>query len=192
MAASQSDLTCIMDESRYKKYNTLENLYKCPWFFGELSEENAKEILEEAKQNDENSEVKTIIFLKTGFDDIKQHHFTIVLGCLSQHNPNGQPQFILREKFSSWNYPTFENLVMRKNPFSLEELATVKTATSGVNPETLKLPKMIEDEVKKYQAFIKTSMSSLSILALILEVQLYSTWTWPQDQSYQRLYLKSD
>ena len=173
-----------MAASQFEKYNTLENLYKCPWFFGELSEENAKEILEEAKQNDENSEAKTIIFLKTDFDDIKRHHFIIVLGRLSQHNPNGQPQFYLYEKFSSWKYSIFENLVMRKNPFSLEELATVKTATSGVNPETLKLPKMIEDEVKKYQAFIKTSMSSLSILALILEVQLYSTWTWPQYQSY--------
>ena len=56
----------------------------------------------------------------------------------------------------SWEYTIFDNLVMRKNPFSLEELATVKTATSGVNPETLKLPKMIEDKVKNYQAFIKT------------------------------------
>ena len=40
----------------------LEDLYKYPWFFGELSEENAKEILEEAMQNDEKSEPKTIIF----------------------------------------------------------------------------------------------------------------------------------
>ena len=92
MAASQSDLTCIMDESRYKKYNTLENLYKCPWFFGEFSEENAIEILKEAKQNDENSEAKSIIFLKT----VKRHHFTIVLGRLSRQNPNDQPQFYLR------------------------------------------------------------------------------------------------
>ena len=152
MAASQSDLTCIMDESRYKKYNTLENLYKCPWFFGEFSEENAIEILKEAKQNDENSEAKSIIFLKT----VKRHHFTIVLGRLSRQNPNDQPQFYLHENYLSWEYTIFDNLVMRKNPFSLEELATVKTATSGVNPETLKLPKMIEDKVKNYQAFIKT------------------------------------
>ena len=64
---------------------------------------------------------------------------------------------------------------MRKNPFSLEVLTTVKIATSGVNPETLKLPKMIEDEVKKYQAFIKTPMSSECIEICILEVRLYST-----------------
>ena len=50
----------------------LEDLYKCPWFFGELSEENAKEILEEAKQNDNNSESKTIVFLKSRIDDIKK------------------------------------------------------------------------------------------------------------------------
>ena len=63
---------------------------------------------------------------------------------------------------------------MRKNPFSLEVLTTVKIATSGFNPETLKLPRMIEDEVKKYQAFIKTSMSSECIWICILEVGLYS------------------
>ena len=33
----------------------LQDLYKCPWFFGELSEGDAKEILVEAKKNDENS-----------------------------------------------------------------------------------------------------------------------------------------
>ena len=50
----------------------LEDLYKCPWFFGELTEENAKEILKEAKQSNNNSESKTIIFLKSSFDDIKR------------------------------------------------------------------------------------------------------------------------
>ena len=105
------------------------------------------------------------------------------MGHLSQYSPNGQPQFYLH---NNHNFAILRNLVMRKNPFSLEELTAVKTPTSGVNPVTLKLPKMIEDEVKKYQAFIKTSMSSLLILALILEVQLYSTWTWPQYLSYQR------
>ena len=62
---------------------------------------------------------------------------------------------------------------MRKNPFSLEKLATVKTAISGIIPETLKLPKKIENELKKYQAFIKTSKSSLVVWACILEVGLY-------------------
>ena len=42
----------------------LEDLFKCPEFFGELSEENAKEILREAFQNDKNSRRKSILFLK--------------------------------------------------------------------------------------------------------------------------------
>ena len=41
----------------------LEDLYKSPWFFGELSEEKAKEILVEAMQNDGNSKAKSILFL---------------------------------------------------------------------------------------------------------------------------------
>ena len=65
---------------------------------------------------------------------------------------------------------------MRKNPFSLEKLTAVKIATSGVNPETLKLPKMIKNEVKKYQAFFKTlgyrvfimDMDSISLLPEIV------------------------
>ena len=82
------------------KDKNLEVLYKYSWFFGELSEENAKEILEEAKQNDEKSEAKTIVFLKTSFDDIKQNHFTIVLGHLSQHVLNGQPQFYFYDSYT--------------------------------------------------------------------------------------------
>ena len=173
MAVSQSDWTCITDKLM-KKNNTLEDLYKCPWFFGVLSEENAKEILKEAKQNDESSEAKSVIFLKTGFNDIKQHHFTIVLGRLSRHSPNGQPQFYLH---GNYHLSDLDNLVMRKNPFSLEKLAMVKTAISGVIPETLRLPKNIKNELKKYQAFIKTSKSSLCVWACILEVELYSTYS---------------
>ena len=43
---------------------TLEDLYLCPGFFGELTIENAKEILKEALQNDETSKGKAILFLK--------------------------------------------------------------------------------------------------------------------------------
>ena len=151
------------------KGKNLEDLYKYPWFFGEVSEENAKEILEEAKQNDEKSEAKTIIFLKTSFNDIKQNHFTIVLGHLSQHALNGQPQFYFDE-----NYPfsILQNLVMRKNPFPLEELVKVKIATSVVNPKTLKLPKMIKDVVKKYHDLNDPS----SITLCIREVELISKY----------------
>ena len=151
------------------KNQNLEDLYKYPWFFGELSEEKAKEILEEAMQNDEKSEAKTIIFLKTSFDDIKQNHFTIVYGHLSQHALNGQPQFYFYE-----NYPCsiLQDLVMRKNPFSLQELVQVKTATSVVDLKTLRLPKMIKDEVKKYHDVNDTS----SITSCVAVVELISKY----------------
>ena len=166
-----------MKTSESWKNLKLQDLYKCPWFFGELSEENAKEILVEAKQNDENcsdfSECKTILFLRTGFDDIKENYFTIALGHLVQYDGfNDQPRFYFYEDYSviiramlSCN----KNLVMRKNPFSLQELGKVKTAASGVNPETLKLPMMIKDEVKKYQTVSDTSINNC-----IAEVQLSS------------------
>ena len=160
-----------MVPSQSWKNKNLEDLYKYPWFFGELSEENAKEILVEAKKNDTNSEAKSIIFLRTDFDDIKKIHFNIVLGHLSQHDTIGQPHFYLHE--NPYPYTIIENLVMRTNPFSLEELATVKTVISGVDPESLRLPKMIEDELKTNQAFIKTSKSSMCIAGCILEVRLF-------------------
>jgi hypothetical protein len=50
----------------------------------------------------------------------------------------------------SVKFNPFRNSVVRTNPFSLEELALVKTATSEINVETLKLPKMITDEIEKY------------------------------------------
>ena len=61
------------------------------------------------------------------------------------------------------------NAALKKNPFSLEELGKVKAAASGVNPETLKLPMMIKDEVKKYQTVSDTSINNC-----IAEVQLSS------------------
>ena len=169
-----------MVPSQYGNSKNLDDLYDCPWFFGVLSEEKAKEILEETMKNDNNSKAKTIIFLKSGFDNLKKiQFFTIVLGHLSQYSPNGQPQFYLH---NNHNFSILRSLVMRKNPFSLEVLTTVKIATSGVNLETLKLSKMIENEVKKYQAFIKTSMSTECIEICILEVRLYShsllEWIW--------------
>ena len=145
----------------------LDDLYKCPWFFGEISEDEAKEILTEAKQNDENSVSKTIFFLKTVLWSPDQQrlkgkkHFTIVSGHLWQHDHNVQPQFTFRHEhicFSAINAVKknpFKNSVMRKNPFSLEELAKVKTATSVVNMETLEwIPKM---KSKNIRLLIKVS-----------------------------------
>ena len=151
----------------------LDDLYKCPWFFGEISEEEAKEILTEAKQNDENSVSKTIFFLKTVLWSPDQprlkgkKHFTIVSGQLWQHDTNVQPQFTIRHEhiwFSAINsvkQNPFKNSVMRKNPFSLEELAKVKTVTSGVNVKTLVLPEKIKDELKKYQALNESFISAM-------------------------------
>ena len=165
-----------MEASESWKNMNLQDLYKCPWFFGELSEEDAKEILVEAKKNDEHSDGKIILFSKTVFDEIKKDHFTIVSGHLLEHDINGEPienggvdgivirgrqhQFYFFEDdwytaiCSVWE--PFKNLIMRKYHFSLEELAKVKIATSGVDLESLYLPIMIKDELKKYQDLNKT------------------------------------
>ena len=162
----------------------LEDLYKSPWFFGEISEEEAKKILVEAKRNDGNLKAKRILFFKTVFLGCPcqsrfnmKKCFTVVDGKISKHDLNGQPQFNFTEGI--WfpvliavrNSP-FKNSVMRKNPFSLEELANVKTATSGVNVETLKLPKTIEDEIKKYQALNELFLSA--IIAHKFEIEVNS------------------
>ena len=150
----------------------LEDLYKSPWFFGKISEEKAKKILVEAMQNDGNSKAKSILFLKTVLYSASQprlngkKHFTVVNGQLWQHDLNGQPQFIFHEDIwfiavKAVNNDPFENSVMRKNPFSLEELANVKIATSGVNVENLVLPEKIKDELKKYQAFNDSFISEI-------------------------------
>ena len=165
----------------------LEDLYKSPWFFGEISEEEAKKILVEARQNDENLKAKSIFFFKTGLWPNMKKYFTIVDGQIAKHDLNGQPQFNFTEGIwwpvllavrnspfkNSRNFSSPPNYsAVRKNPFSLEELANVKTATSGVNVETLKLPKMIEDEIKKYQAFNKIFLSA--IIAHKFEIEVNS------------------
>ena len=161
-----------MDASKPWENLNLEDLYKSPWFFGELSEEEAKKILVEAKQNDGNLKAKSILFLKTVLWSPSQprlngkKHFTVVDGQIWQHDLNGQPQFIFYEDIwflvkKAVKTNPFKNSVMRENPFSLEELANVKTATSGVSVETLKLPKMIEDEIKKYQALNESFLSAI-------------------------------
>ena len=47
-----------------------------------------------------------------------------------------------------------DHAALRKNPFTLEEMAKVKIATSGVDLESFYLPTMIK-ELKKYQDFNK-------------------------------------
>ena len=152
-----------MAASKPRENINLEDLYRCHWFFGELSEEKAKEILIEARKKEPNAEVKSILFLKTVvWRPSGQKHFTLVSGhilCQGKklYDPNSQHLFIFKENLwstiiGSVKINPFYNSVVRTNPFSLEELALVRTATSKINVETFKLPKMITDEIEKYQA----------------------------------------
>ena len=148
----------------------LEGLFNCPWFFGKLSRENATEILNEAVTNDGESLLKEIIFLETKLvtnpwsHDIGQNRLAIIQAIRRKGPEDIQPKFYFSEIIKSqWDYISgddvwnwrFGNIqewnVVRKNPFSLEVLAAVKAASCGFNLETQRLPRMIKEEVKKYQ-----------------------------------------
>jgi hypothetical protein len=145
--------------------HNLEGLFNCPWFHGELSREDATEILNEAVTNDGKSVHKRIIFLETKpwSDDIRQNRFVLMQGIRNKGPDDIQPKFYFYEIIDYWNLifrinpihqynPINQEWnVVRKNPFSLQVLAAVKAATCGFNLETLRLPRMIKDEVKKYQ-----------------------------------------
>ena len=137
----------------------LEGLFNRAWFHGELSREDAIEILNEAVTNDGESVHKRILFLETKPwpHDIGQNRFVLMQGirckCHVCHD-DIQPKFYFDEIIHNWNLIFRINQewnVVRKNPFSLQVLAAVKAATCGFNLETLRLPRMIKDEVKKYQ-----------------------------------------
>ena len=70
-------------------------------------------------------------------------------------NPN---QFYFTESYLQIAHEIFRPnfAALRKNPISLEEMAKVKIATSGVNLESLYLPFRIKGELKKYQDLNKT------------------------------------
>ena len=93
--------------------------------------------------------------LKTVTDDTGKDNFTIVFGCFLTQNPN---QFYFTESYLQIAYEIFRPnfAALRKNPISLEEMAKVKIATSGVNLESLYLPPRIKGELKKYQDLNKT------------------------------------
>ena len=144
----------------------LEGLFNCPWFHGELSREDAIEIINEAVTNDGESVHKTILFLETNpwSHDNGQNRFAIMQAIRSKGPDDIQPKFYFSEIIKSqWDYISgddvwnwrFGNIqewnVVRKNPFSLEVLAAVKAASCGFKLETQRLPRMIEEEVKKYQ-----------------------------------------
>ena len=168
-----------MDAPKPWKNVNLRDLYNCPWFFGQLSEENATKILTEALQNNGNLGVKIILFLKTVKMPSGQNQFTLVSGHTWQHDVNSKPWVIFLDDEnvcynainSALNNPLKNELVKRKNPFSLEELAKVSKATSGVIMETLVLPKPIKDELKKYQALNETFISAVISNKLQFEVK---------------------
>ena len=146
----------MASQSYCPKDHNIEGLFKCPWFYSELSRDDATEILNEAVKNDGES-WRDIIFLETVSDDIGQNRFTITIGTRVK-NPNDiQPRIYFRAHGNGMYYCILDNdfnwrRVVRKNPFSLEVLAAVKVVAScGFNLETLGLPKMIKEEVSKYQ-----------------------------------------
>ena len=111
-------------------------------------------ILNEAVANDGESVYKRILFLETNplSDDIGQNRFAIMLAYRRKGPDDIQPEFIFYETMFNMLFGIFREWnVVRKNPFSLEVLATVKVASSGFNLETQGLLRMIEEEVTKYQ-----------------------------------------
>ena len=149
----------MASQSSRDQNQNLEGLFKCPWFYGELSREDATEILNEAVKNDGESWFKGILFLETVSDDIGQNRFALI-AAKGEKGPNDSQPFISFNEISfSWlfHYCIRENVsnrsfaIVRKKPYSLEVLAAVKVASCGFNLETLGLPKMIKEDVKKYQ-----------------------------------------
>ena len=138
-------------QSSRDQNQNLEGLFKCPWFYGELSREDATETLNEAGKNVGESWPKDILFLETVSDDFGQNRFALI-AAFNQ----GQPLITFTEISCSWLFrywirEHFTYDVVRKKPFSLEVLAAVKVASCGFNLETVGLPRMITRDVKKYQ-----------------------------------------
>ena len=174
-----------LKESKYLKERTLEGLFRSPFFFGELTRENAIQILNEALKCDGESWYKSILFLETVSDDIGQNRFAIVRATRdtvqfsTRRGPHDiiQPEIYFREIASLWDwtwtvhstvdqfctgsttreYRTWKWNIVRKTPFSLEVLAAVKVATCGFNLETLGLPRRIEKESKSIKISLKQS-----------------------------------
>ena len=135
----------------------LEGLFNCPHFYGELSKDDATEILNEAVANDGESLDKRILYLETthslGRTYWKFNYFEIMEAVRIKRPDDIQPKFRFTE-IQEWNYLVYQtgstpHYVERKNPFSLQVLATVKAASC--NLETQQLPTRIEEEVQRYQ-----------------------------------------
>ena len=140
----------------YYKGLTLKQLFDTPWFFGEISEERAKTILMEASENDGRT-VKRMIFLKA---DGQSNKLRLFFGSLNYSNSEANHFFFGENHINFWCHgnPTcpgrfIGTMVMRKEIFKLQELLMVNVVDSGVNSESLKIPLMLKQEVKKYQDY---------------------------------------
>ena len=142
--------------SNSNKDVTLKQLFDTRWFFGEISEERAKAILMEASENDGRT-VKNMIFLKAVGQSNKLRLF---FGSLDYSNSEANHFFFGENHINFWCHGNpscpdgfIETMVMRKEVFKLRELLMVKVVDSGVDPETLKIPLTLKQEIKKYQDF---------------------------------------
>ena len=96
-------------------------------------------------------------------NDTGKEHFTIVCAAFNPNYPTNQ--LVLIEPYAQWIFFQKMFATVRKNPFSLETLAKVKMATSGVNLEGESfsfIPTKIKNELKKYQDVNTTFKSGLA------------------------------
>ena len=92
-------------------------------------------------------------------------HFTIAVASFLPDYPDQlhlceNDRYVIPHEIFRRNFAA-----VRKNPFSLEKLAMVKMATSGVNleGETFSfIPTKIKDEIKKFQDFNTKFKSGLA------------------------------
>ena len=99
-----------------------------PWFFGEISREDAIQILNEAEKNDGESWAswgKSMLFLETVLDDIGQNRFAIIQGTITKDPHDNQPIIHFTEIshqghwFSHWFPGTY---VVRKKKLFLRSI----------------------------------------------------------------------
>ena len=84
-------------------------------------------------------------------NNIGQNRFAMIAGTMEKLTYDIQSKISFTEFDNLWRLWDLPWGVERKNPFSLEVLAAVKVASLGFNLETLGLPRMIKEEVRKYQ-----------------------------------------
>ena len=154
---------------------TFEELFNTPWFFGEMTEENAKAILMEASENDGKT-VKRMIFMKA----IGQNSLALFFGSISFFK--GKADFSFGENhLNFWHIgaPEAESMVIRTKPFPLKELSMAKLLDriDLVNLETLVIPKTIK---KTLRNILSTGLVSSLYMGPKRQVhaELLGRWTY--------------